>query len=74
MTVTSSNLGTEFDQREPCCHVWVIEAPNGPSSCGVCRLCGMKKEFFNTPVEILAAYKEKSRVTAKHIIKTRAKL
>ena len=30
-----------------CSHFWDIEAANGPSSLGICRLCGEKKEFLN---------------------------
>ena len=34
-------------QQTVCCHHWVIEAPDGPSSHGRCRLCGQMKEFKN---------------------------
>jgi hypothetical protein len=27
-------------------HHWLIESPNGPTSVGVCRLCGHKREDF----------------------------
>jgi len=30
-----------------CRHHWVIESPQGPSSRGVCKLCGVEKEFQN---------------------------
>lgn len=30
-----------------CRHYWVIESPHGPTSRGVCRLCGEEKEFPN---------------------------
>ena len=29
-------------------HHWLIEAANGVTSPGVCRLCGAEKEFTNT--------------------------
>jgi 7-cyano-7-deazaguanine synthase in queuosine biosynthesis len=34
-------------QKEPCRHYWVIEVANGPVSCGQCKYCGVRKEFFN---------------------------
>lgn len=30
-----------------CCHYWIIETPNGPTSRGVCKFCGAVKEFDN---------------------------
>ena len=30
-----------------CSHHWVIESPNGPTSWGVCKYCGARKEFNN---------------------------
>jgi hypothetical protein len=30
-----------------CRHHWLIESPNGPTSMGICRLCGAQKEFRN---------------------------
>ncbi len=32
-----------------CAHHWVIAAPNGPTSEGVCQRCGEKREFTNAP-------------------------
>lgn len=37
----------ENASENECPHFWDIEAANGPSSKGVCRLCGETKEFFN---------------------------
>ncbi len=34
--------------RGTCCHYWKIEEAQGPTSRGVCKLCGMEKEFLNT--------------------------
>jgi len=28
-------------------HRWLIEEPNGPKSAGVCKICGVAKEFKN---------------------------
>lgn len=30
-----------------CEHHWIIEAPNGPTSAGECRVCGETREFAN---------------------------
>ena len=38
----------ETRQEAPVCtHYWVIEAASGPTSRGVCKLCGAVKEFKN---------------------------
>ena len=31
-----------------CCHHWMIESPNGPTSFGTCRSCGEVREFKNS--------------------------
>jgi len=31
-----------------CCHHWMIESPNGPTSYGTCRSCGEIREFKNS--------------------------
>ena len=33
---------------EECTHHWVIDQPNGPTSRGVCKLCGEHSEFRNS--------------------------
>jgi hypothetical protein len=30
-----------------CPHYWLIEPPRGPTSMGICKLCGAIKEFDN---------------------------
>ncbi len=45
-------------QDKQCSHHWIIETPNGPISMGICKLCGAKKEFMNSP-EIYFWPKEK---------------
>lgn len=30
-----------------CRHHWIIEAPNGATSRGACRVCGMVRDFSN---------------------------
>jgi hypothetical protein len=32
-------------QKENCCHYWVIEQPRNGLSEGVCKYCGVVKEF-----------------------------
>lgn len=44
--------GTKTIAEEPraeveCCHHWIIESPNGPTSKGVCKYCGAEREFSN---------------------------
>jgi hypothetical protein len=38
---------TQVRQEAACRHHWLIEAPRGRVSLGVCRLCGKVKEFKN---------------------------
>ena len=33
--------------EDKCSHHWLIEPPKGPTSTGVCKLCGARKEFDN---------------------------
>ena len=32
---------------ESCIHHWVIETPQGPTSRGICKKCGLVREFCN---------------------------
>ena len=34
--------------KTPCRHYWVIESASGPTSRGVCRICGEEREFLNS--------------------------
>jgi hypothetical protein len=34
-----------------CTHHWILSAPNGPTSLGVCKYCEETKRFFNTDQE-----------------------
>ena len=43
--VADSN--TEVIEIPVCQHRWLIASPNGPSSIGLCQLCGERKEFMN---------------------------
>ena len=41
----------EPEANDECCHYWLIESANGPTSKGVCKFCGVEKEFHNSPPE-----------------------
>jgi hypothetical protein len=45
--------GTEARPARQCRHHWVIDAPEGATSLGVCKLCGAKKEFPNSASDSL---------------------
>jgi hypothetical protein len=34
-------------EHKQCVHYWVVDPPNGPTSKGQCKHCGMVAEFFN---------------------------
>lgn len=36
-----------------CRHHWLIESPEGPTSLGICKLCGAQKEFRNSASDLL---------------------
>lgn len=50
--------------RDKCRHYWIIESPNGPTSRGVCKLCGAEKEFRNSFPESLLWERERSLSSA----------
>ncbi|HUU63419.1 MAG TPA: hypothetical protein VMX96_05820 [Dehalococcoidia bacterium] len=35
-----------------CCHYWIIEPADGPTSKGMCQFCGAEKEFANCGPEL----------------------
>jgi hypothetical protein len=39
--------------RGTCRHHWLIEPPNGPTSKGVCKLCGEVKFFDNILADLM---------------------
>ncbi|MDE3096673.1 MAG: hypothetical protein KGK07_11835 [Chloroflexota bacterium] len=48
----------ETTTREPatpavCAHHWVIASPNGATSRGVCKRCGLEKDFPNSAEDYL---------------------
>ena len=34
--------------KAECHHYWIIESPKGRTSKGVCKFCGVEKEFYNS--------------------------
>jgi hypothetical protein len=38
----------EVEMENECAHHWMIDSPNGPTSEGVCKLCGVHGEFRNS--------------------------
>ncbi len=35
-------------KENECRHYWIIESAQGPTSRGVCKFCGVEKEFHNS--------------------------
>ena len=42
-----------------CVHHWLIQDANGPTSMGICQLCGLVKEFTNSIAEGVDAWTAK---------------
>jgi len=50
--------------RQTCIHFWVIEPPHGPTSHGVCTLCGIERDFQNWIPQVVSGYDwEQNRMT-----------
>lgn len=41
-------IANDHDIATDCQHQWMIDQPNGPTSVGVCKLCGETSEFQNS--------------------------
>ena len=50
VAVTEPN---EVTTEPGCRHHWLIESPHGPTSMGICKLCGEQKEFRNSASDLL---------------------
>lgn len=48
MKAKTKEKNTKKPEKEQCHHFWVIEIANGPSSVGICKHCGERKEFLNS--------------------------
>ena len=35
------------EAEQSCEHYWIIESPDGPTSAGVCKVCGETRDFAN---------------------------
>ena len=46
--------------EDECQHHWVIEVADGPTSRGVCKICGAKKEFINSMPDYTAPKRNKN--------------
>lgn len=44
----SSAVRLRTARRRACNHHWIIDPPNGPTSSGSCKLCGLKRRFPNS--------------------------
>ena len=42
--------------EKACVHYWDIETPHGPTSHGVCTLCGAERDFLNWIPDVAAGY------------------
>jgi hypothetical protein len=40
--------GASMETEDDCNHYWMIESPNGPTSVGECKVCGVVREFKNS--------------------------
>ena len=45
---STAELPQGADYTDLCVHFWIIETPNGPTSQGICKLCGRAQEFCNS--------------------------
>ena len=43
----SRPVSGDDQEKEVCRHHWIIEAPTGPMSNGICQLCAEVREFKN---------------------------
>jgi hypothetical protein len=53
MSKTVSTRRKQATRRAHCRHHWLIESPQGPTSIGMCKLCGARKEFSNSVTDFL---------------------
>ena len=59
------NLNEAVLDSNKCPHYWLIDPPKGPTSKGICKLCGASKEFNN---QYSAQTDRSSQVTGKQEI------
>lgn len=68
MTISEKYLVNVLDMEETfilpeakCQHYWAIESPNGPTSKGVCKYCGITEEFRNSLPVVFKFSKRRKR-------------
>ncbi len=47
VTATEGSAVEREEETRQCGHYWLIDSPGGPTSKGVCRLCGIERQFRN---------------------------
>ena len=47
VTATEGSAVEREVETRQCGHHWLIDSPGGPTSKGVCRLCGIERQFRN---------------------------
>ncbi len=52
-TKSRKTTATARRSRKNCVHHWRIEAPNGRESQGVCKRCGLAKNFSNSNESVM---------------------
>ena len=46
-TISKETATSKESATSQCRHYWLIESSKGPTSKGVCKFCGMKRDFNN---------------------------
>lgn len=46
--VRDGDTSLEVEEEADHGHHWLIESPNGPTSVGTCKVCGVIREFKNS--------------------------
>ena len=52
MGVQDMELYEETLEEIPCKHHWVLESPSGRAVPGICKLCGMSRQFYSAGVDM----------------------
>ena len=45
-------------EQTDCVHHWKIDAPAGPTSRGVCKICGAERRFPNSEPEVVPIWRK----------------
>ena len=52
-TATTNHSTESVSGDVKCGHHWLIESPHGPTSWGICKHCGDRREFSNSATDAL---------------------